>query len=338
MKNRILLFLVLSIFSACSSRDKQDSCLERWGVVEYGSSRVKLHISDVNFCERKVLRDIYKVDWVVETEKEIKKQTNGAFVLNSKINERTAEVTQEIQENLGRFKTNKTFGIATGIYRSLFDGKTVLEHYSKVLGAEIQLLTNEEEAKVGLSSIVARENPQGQFVVWDFGGNNMQFTLVDGQNIQSLLGFPGSAPIRNSITKFLRKKSSPNPITKNKRQQVETYILSNSFKKLIPSFFPKDVKVFGIGAVLSLSVGGNIVTMLGLPLQGRTYSLNQVNLLGEKFVELRDDEVGGRYPESQATNILAVHAIMDKLGWTSITYSEETLTLGYMVQRLNQQI
>jgi exopolyphosphatase/guanosine-5'-triphosphate,3'-diphosphate pyrophosphatase len=276
------------------------------------------------------------VDWAIETEKDIKKQKDGSLILSPKINVRTEEVTQEIRLNLARFKTNKTFGIATGIYRSLLNGKNILAQYSKVLGAEIQLLTNDEEAKIGLDSIVAKEKPQGQFVVWDFGGNNMQFTIVDGQKIQPLLGHPGSNSIKHSVLKLLRKKSTPNPITQTKRQQVETSILTHSFKGLDPQLFPKEISVFGIGAVHARSIGGNIETMLGQPIQDRTYSIDQVNLLAQKFVDLNDQDVGGRYPESQATNILTVHALMRKMGWKQVTFSDETLTLGYMLQVLKK--
>lgn len=43
---------------------------------------------------------------------------------------------------------------------------------------------------------------------------------------------------------------------------------------------------------------------------------------------------GRKFSDSQATNVLSVHAIMSSLKWNQVTYSEQTLTLGYALKQL----
>jgi exopolyphosphatase/pppGpp-phosphohydrolase len=336
MKILFLSLSVLLMLGACSSRDKNGECLQKWSVVEYGSSRLKLLVSEVNRCQHKVGRELYKVEWEIDTDENLLKAKDGSVRLGQATADRTIEVSKSIMQVLTKFKVDKFYGIATGIYRLASNSPEVLSSYSKEIGTEVRVLTNEEESSAGLNSIVVKENPQGDFVVWDFGGNNMQFSIVKGDRVETVLGFPGSMPIKKSITSLLKKKSSPNPITKKMQIKVEAYVLKSFFKKLNPEFFPKGARVFGIGGVHTKSIASNIITFLGLPLETHIYTIDQVDSLASSVVELTDTEMGGRYPDAQATNIVSVHAIMKHMGWSSVTFSDQTLGLGYMDQMLRK--
>jgi exopolyphosphatase/pppGpp-phosphohydrolase len=338
MRNLFLSLPILFILSACSSRDKSADCQQKWSVVEYGSSRVKLLVSEVNRCAHRVGRELYKVEWEVDTDQNLLKDKDGSVRLAPATADRTIEVSKNIMQVLAKFKVDKLYGISSGIYRLATNSPEVLSRYSKEIGTKVRLLSNEEEASTGLNSIVVKENPQGNFVVWDFGGNNMQFTIVEADRVVPVLGFPGSMPIKKSVTSLLKKKSSPNPITKKMQLKVEAYVLKSYFKKLGPELFPKGARVFGIGGVHTKSIGSNIITLLGLPIEKHTYTIDQVDSLAKRVVELKDSEMGGLYPDAQATNILTVHALMGHLGWSSVTFSDQTLALGYMDQELNKKI
>ena len=62
---------------------------------------------------------------------------------------------------------------------------------------------------MGLMSIVATEKPAGNFIVWDFGGNSMQFSVVNDQKTSTVIGLPGSNGIRMEVMKKLNKKKTP---------------------------------------------------------------------------------------------------------------------------------
>jgi hypothetical protein len=330
MRTILLLVPVLLILSACSSKDKKLACHQNWSVVEYGSSRVKLLISEVNFCERKVGRELYKVEWEVDTDKGSQSGKGAEKFLGAPTIARTLEVSKDIKNIFPRFKVESVSAIATGTYRSFTNAGEVLSSYSNEIGTKVRILSNEEEAAMGLRSIIVKEKPEGKFVVWDFGGNNMQFTIVDGEKVSHVLGFPGSAPILKSVKSFLNKKTSPNPITSKMQSKTENHIISNFFKKLDPKSFPTDARVFGIGGVHSKSIVSNISTMLGIPLGSSTYGIEHVETLAKKLVTLKDSDMGGQYTESQATNTLTVHAVMSRMGWNRVRSSDQTLALGFM--------
>jgi hypothetical protein len=56
------------------------------------------------------------------------------------------------------------------------------------------------------------------------------------------------------------------------------------------------------------------------------------NLLN-KLVKMNDSQIGGKFAEDQASNVLALNMIMEELGWKSVKVSEQTLALGYLLNQ-----
>ncbi len=48
---------------------------------------------------------------------------------------------------------------------------------------------------------------------------------------------------------------------------------------------------------------------------------------------MNDSQIGGKFAEDQASNVLALNMIMEELGWKSVKVSEQTLALGYLLNQ-----
>ena len=224
MKFFFFLFIVFS-FISCRSQNTAVSCNERRGVVEYGTSRIKLLIAEVNRCQSKMNHLIHKQEWEVETDRNTLKEYDGSNYLNRSVIDRSLAVSADAKMLLNRFQVNQVRGMATGIYRTLTTADMILESYGKVIEAPVHVLSKLEEASMGLRSLQNDANPTGKFIVWDFGGNSMQFSVFDGKRSYPNVGFPGSTPIRIEMTSFLGKKNSPNPIGAKKRKMIEKHLV-----------------------------------------------------------------------------------------------------------------
>lgn len=335
MKFTCTFILTLLVVVSCSSKGKP-RCLENHGVVEYGTSRVKLLVAEVNVCQKKFSKIVKKMEWEAETDKHVLKDFDGSLYISRSVLDTIQGISQEARSKLLESNVTRTYAFATGIYRKLSTSTLILQNYSKKLGTKIDLLSNPDEALMGVISIQAIENPGSKFVVWDFGGNSMQFYIVNEQKRYPLIGFPGSTPIRSEISSHLRKPLSPNPVGSQRVNQLEDLLWKKFFSGLSSSEDLSDFKVIGIGGVHTKSILGNLSLLTGLSKETKTYSFDHVAELVRKISSLSDHDIGGKYPESQATNAIAVHLIMHHMAWKEVKVSDQSIALGYLVAKLSQ--
>ncbi len=328
MKLSILLVLIFT--TSCSSK-QTPICNERLGVVEYGTSRIKLLIADINRCQHQLNTIIHKQEWEVETDRNILRENDGSLFLNRVVIDRTLEVSAEARSALSKFNVKAVSGIATGTYRTITTAPLILGNYGRALGGQVRVLSKLDEVSMSLRSVMAKEKPKGKFIVWDFGGNSMQFSVVVDKVSSSIVGLPGSTPIKEEVSSFLGKKNSPNPILASKLPMVEKHLIQKYFTALNSLSSIKEVQIYGVGGVHVKSIEGNLHNLLGVSLVENTYTKDQVDELVKKLVELKDIDIGGLFASAQATNALTIYAIMNYVGWDKVILSEQTLALGYMI-------
>jgi exopolyphosphatase/pppGpp-phosphohydrolase len=321
MKQSILICTLFSLLVSCGTHSiKTNPCLHKQAVVEYGTSRVKMLIAEKNVCEKQDIKILAKTEWEVETN-----------ALQPSVVENLKKISQNISLVTKKFKAQEVFGIATGIYRSLEKREVLFNDLEKIIDGKIKVLSPEEEAHMGLMSIIATEKPKGDFVVWDFGGNNMQFSIINAGKTSAILGLPGSNAIRVEVMKKLKKSKTPNPVGFKNVPMLEKFLVSKFGSELVSLKSAKDYEVFGIGGVHSKSVATAIKHLLNDPTASKMYSEEQVTKLLKNLAQSNDLQIGGKFPEHQASNVLAIHAIMKQVGWNSIKVSEQTLALGYLL-------
>jgi exopolyphosphatase/pppGpp-phosphohydrolase len=334
----ILITSSLLFWSCASQQQKTDPCVERHAVVEYGTSRVKFMVADKNICKKQDLKVLNKTEWELDTNKEISTMPNGQVSFHPSVIENLRKVSKDIFFFSKNFKVKKLHGIATGVYRKLSHRQVTFEELEKIIAGKIQLLTIEEEARMGLLSITSTEKPSGNFVVWDFGGNSMQLSIFNEGQVSVMSGLPGSNFMRTVVMKKLNKKKTPNPIGVKNIPSLEKHLKSKLDSSLLPLTASKDFTVYGIGGVHTKSVASPIMHLLNDPAAKKTYSLEQVEKLLKHLAKSNDLHIGGKFPEDQASNVLAVSMIMKQIGWKTIKVSEQTLALGFLqVQRSDKK-
>lgn len=327
----ILITTSLLFWSCASQQQKADPCLERQAVVEYGTSRVKFLVADKNICKKEDLKILNKTEWELETSYQLIRQKDGLVSFHPTVKERLQRASQDIKLIAKNLKVQKSYGLATGVYRTLSEREKVFDELGAIIGGNISLLSPEEEAKMGLLSIVYAEKPAGNFIVWDFGGNSMQFAISDQGAITYVTGFPGSNVLRNEVMSRLKKKSSPNPIGERNLGMIQAHLRSKFFRGLSKLQPFKNFEVYGIGGVHSKSAGEAISSNLNDPYAKKVYSIEQVEKLLKAFSQSSDIQISGQFPKDQATNLAAVSLVMKQMGWQKIKVSEQTLALGFML-------
>jgi exopolyphosphatase/guanosine-5'-triphosphate,3'-diphosphate pyrophosphatase len=329
----ILITTSLLFWSCASQQQKADPCLERQAVVEYGTSRVKMLIAEKNVCEKQDIKILAKTEWEVETNVNQSQLPSGMVTLQPSVVENLKKISQSISRVFKKFQTQTVFGLATGIYRSVENRELVFNDLEKIIIGKIKVLSPDEEAQMGLMSIIVTEKPAGNFIVWDFGGNTMQFAIVDGEKTVYITGLPGSNILRAEVMSKLKKKKTPNPIGLKNIPGLEKYMKAKFESSLKPLAPYKAFEVYGIGGVHSKSVATAIKHLLNDPNASKTYSHDQVAKLLKHLAQSNDLQIGGKFPDHQASNVLAVHAIMKQMGWNAIKVSEQTLALGYLLNQ-----
>jgi exopolyphosphatase/guanosine-5'-triphosphate,3'-diphosphate pyrophosphatase len=328
----LIIGVFLLLFSSCGSlKLGEDSCWQKQAVVEYGTSRVKMLIAEKNICEKKEIKTLAKTDWEIETNKGATQKPNGMTALDARAIERLKTISKGIRHLTKKFKVQRIFGIATGVYRYLEDRDVFLSDLEEVIGGSIKILTPDEEANIGLMSIIVAEMPRDNFIVWDFGGNSMQFSIVCEKKTTLIIGLPGSNGIRTEIMKKLKKRNTPNPIGEKNVSSTEQYLESLLKSKISGLKSYKEFEVYGIGGVHTRSIANAIMHLTNDPMAKRGYSLNNVDMLVNRYVKMTDSEIGGKFPEDQATNLLVVSLIMKQLDWKAVKVSDQTLALGYLI-------
>jgi exopolyphosphatase/pppGpp-phosphohydrolase len=186
---------------------------------------------------------------------------------------------------------------------------------------------------MGLQSIVASEKLTGNFIVWDFGGNNMQFSIINNGKTSAVIGLPGSNSIRTEVMNKLKKKKTPNPIGLKNVYILEKHLLAKLTSNLDTLKQYKDFEVYGIGGVHTKSIYSGMLHILNDAEAKKMYSQEQVMRLLNELVKMNDSLIGGKFPEDQASNVIAVNTIMNHVGWKSVKVSEQTLALGYLISK-----
>ncbi len=143
---------------------------------------------------------------------------------------------------------------ATDAYRVARNGSEVLDLLAKESGISIFLLSQNEEAALGYSSLKAEgvvDSHKGA-LIWENGGGSTQFTREIDGNLQSYNKSLGKVPMKNHLIQEIQKKalsqtSTPNPITREEAKQAIAWTIAQ-FQEA-PAWVKESPTVVGIGAM-----------------------------------------------------------------------------------------
>lgn len=331
----IKLLAVLSGFFvlACTSAPKPE-CLRKEAAMDFGSGSTKAVVAEVNVCEKTIRKVLFQSQVPVAFSETLQASPRQEIPL-SFIDQERPRVEKLVTE-LKTYHPQVIHAVATAAFRAAKNGEAVAASLSKALGISIQVISQEEEARLGYwAALSTRPQISSQnVVVWDIGGGSMQMI---GQNSEGKLeiyrGDLASVTFKNRVIRELQKKDptqvqSPNPL--RGRATAALRMARKHAEQNVPEFFhhraPKATWL-GIGGVLARSVKEQVGDLA-------VYRSEQVRRALRERATWTDQKLGGDYPTTDVTNLALVAGYMEALGLPRVEPVSAYLGQGLILSRL----
>lgn len=336
---RIFIALCLVTLVSCSSKPKATICNQTKAVVDMGTNRVKYTIAEIDTCQKKFVKEIFRKSWHIPQDAYLFKDYDGTVSLSHDSKDKTILAFEEIKGTQKIYKYDNLRVIATGVFREITNPGPFFERINKIIGQTPRILSSLEEAQAGFNSFLVFEDPATlppNFLLWDIGGNSMQLSLKLDGKMKYALASRGSQYFKKVAMQTLRSKITPNPIGANNLDKVRTEFRKANLENLqkIPSI-PADLPVYGIGAVHSKGILEQMNDFNGT--ENKAYTIEELKALIVDTANLTDGELGGEYAANKVTNALMVEDIMDYLKIKKVEVRDLDLTYGVLVYGLKEK-
>lgn len=335
LKNYLYLILIL-IFSLFTSLEVfSKNCQEVRMGLDIGSGSTKMMVAKVDFCKSKILTVLHTESKAVQYNEDLEK--NADENLSLAIINKGQETLAEMVAKGKKFKPKKIYGVATSVFRKSQNGKEVIKEFSKKLKIKLDVINQEEEARLGYLSAralmddVAKENES--IVVWDIGGGSMQMFSIDAKKKTHMyLGDLASVTFKNMVIEVIQSKIvestlSPNPVG-DKREQI--IALARSYSRLhVPVAIKREIlnhTVVGVGGVHGHSIKNQLDS------KKMQYSLEDLDEAGKRQSQKSDKELVGDYRSTDVTNLLLVQGFMEGLGIKEVKVVNAGLLQGVVLK------
>jgi len=202
------------------------SNVERRAAFDIGSGSTKLLVADISGMSiASVLfgNEVpvpFAVDW--------KKSSDGT--LSEDIQAQGLRVLQKLVEICEKHAVpaGSRCAIATEVFRKAGNGQEYLTRVHSELGLNIEMVSQDDEARLGFFTAVALQSrPAEEVVCWDSGGASFQITSqgVDSTSIRSYVGSLGTGTVFATLVEAVQGRSlatcqTPNPVTAEEAVQL----------------------------------------------------------------------------------------------------------------------
>lgn len=335
-KNQILfLGILILISSSCSllNSNSKNPCVEKQAAFDIGSGSSKVLAAEVNTCENKIIKVLFKESKGIKVKESI---SNNTIPLT--IQTQLDMAFSDWLTKLKHLKIKSYKGIATEVFRVSQNGSLVISELEKKHQVKIKIITQIEESVLGFWSAVGASGLDPKNVIsWDIGGGSMQMTsLNDNNEFIFYNGKMASVSFKNEYLKTTKCRNntncSPNPMgLKGVLSAVK--IADLYAKKNVPIEFKKEFKlktVVGIGGVHSKSIWNQLLRSQPNETE---LNLNNLQTLVFENAKLGDKDLKSDYAETEVTNIALVLGFMKRLEIQSVKPFDVDLTTGLLVQK-----
>lgn len=334
VNKRIFLFsVVILIFSliACSHvpAPQNGKCIVYRAAFDVGSETTKMKVAKVNKCLQKNEGIIYRNEAKVPYAENHRSGTFNPAIKKAGIIALTGLKNKAISHQAEAFS-----GVATESFRQASDALEFLDEIKNKTGISLKLIDQKEEAILGyLAATAAFPAEPEKIIVWDIGGSSMQMILRD-KNKKFIIyrGKMASVSFKEKIISQIKqqklgKHSSPNPIGKENLKnaiEIASIAAENVSEEIRQIIHEPDTVIIGIGGVHNQSVKKQLKAKAGYT---REELINAIN----RRIELNDKEIGGRYADTDVSNLILVLGFMEKLGIKKVMPVDVNLADGVLI-------
>jgi len=330
-QTRIRLFIIalsIVLLSGCSSVSRE-LCARQRTAFDIGSTTMKMKTAQVDKCSKTVIGIIIQKEVKVPFAENTRDQR-----LNRDVQDTGLEQMQTLKKEALAHGTTSFAGVATAAFRSAANSDQFLAEINNNLGISIRLISQDEEAMLGYLAANAKiQDPSGDIVVWDIGGNSMQLIVKDkDQKFRIYRGQLASISFKNQLLEKIHHReagaqASPNPIGINNLSQALEIAMTAAAD--VPEVIKRYIRqsgttVVGIGGVHNQSIRKQT---------GMTSAYRREDLLRtvKDKLDLTDAQIGGHYAETDVSNLILVLGFMQKLDIREVQLVDVNLTDGILI-------
>ncbi|AGH94558.1 Ppx/GppA phosphatase family protein [Pseudobdellovibrio exovorus] len=328
-----LFFLFLSTQSFASD------CLVTQGALDIGSGSTKSVVAIVDTCQKKIHKVLFEENMAVPFSEA--HETSADQKIPEAFVKAQLPRMKELSQKMRQHGAVSIHALATSVFRRAKNGEDVMKKISEAISGPVQMISQEDEARLGYWSALAQRPPrQGeQVVVWDIGGGSMQMITQPKAAETGLTIYQGelaAVNFKNRVINELQKKdaktqNSPNPLG---AQWTDAVKLSETYASAhVPSEFQKlsrQVTWIGIGGVLYNSVREQTKVK-------NTYQVKDLQKALKKRAKLNDQQLGGDYAATDVTNLALVAGFMQALKIKKVETVKASLAQGWLLFQLDEQ-
>ncbi len=328
------------LFCLFSLNVEADPCHKRMGALDIGSGSTKAYAALVDTCQKRIIKPLFDERISLAFKEDLSRSPDNR--ISDVVIKQASQKISELIKKMRQQKVKTISGIATAAFRSAANGADAAQKISKIIKIPVQVLTQEEEALVGAKSALSQlpEKPDSTqpVIVWDIGGGSMQM-WAESQSSQPHLykGDLASISFKDQIIQRIHKQdlkkfSTPNPLRHHYKEAV---VLAEKYAKTdVPEFFQKNgprAQWLGIGGVLALSVQEQVAKDQGF------FTQDDVARTLKKQSKLTDQEIGGDFSSTEASNLALVLGYMKALNLKKVETFNVSLAQGWIFHQISKE-
>jgi exopolyphosphatase/guanosine-5'-triphosphate,3'-diphosphate pyrophosphatase len=309
MKYAIMILSLLFVLTNAWANE----CLQNRTAFDIGSSNTKMVVAKVDTCLQNMKQVLEEKNIAVGYKDDLD-NSQGRF--SEEIQRKGIEALQQLKKIAQKYNPVQYMGVATSAFRKSKNGVMLADNIKEKLDIRIQIISQRTEAILGFLGAYPQTGlDKKEILVWDIGGGSMQIVMVHDDNIFEVYeGKLGSVSMKNMIISAIQGKSykdmkSPNPMGEavaTKAINMAQYYTAIHVQKSIKEK-AKSLMVLGIGGVHYYSVRKQSV------MEGKTYTISDVEKALTSRSKLTDSEIGGKYAATDVSNLTLVLGFMKEL-------------------------
>ncbi|MCP4915173.1 MAG: hypothetical protein GY909_18785 [Oligoflexia bacterium] len=319
------LISTITLVFLVSCQPQTDKCLVKKAAFDVGSGSTKVTVAEVNICTKKISKILHEDQAPVAYKDNLIKNDNS---MTRDIIQQGTLVLLAQKSKARKLGATEFNGVATSAFRKAKNGIESLKKLSEKTEINLSIISQNEEARLGVLAVEAQQNFQGPYMVWDIGGGSSQITLNNSGKVNEYLGNIASVTFKDMAMKIGNRRGlSPNPIGKSLYENAKKELKERIIKDLPIAFrpVPKNTKVIGIGGVHYYSVKGQTKS------RGH-FTLERIKKVIPKRYKLTDKQIGGRFAPTDVTNLILVESFMEVMGIEEVYPMKINMGYGILIR------
>lgn len=320
-------YIILSLLLSFSLNAQE--CKSTRALLDIGSGTIKLLVAEVNRCQGKIEKILSDSESVAVSHKQDLAQSGKRKKFSEAVMTRGLIALKELKAKGEAFSPTEWRALATAAFREAKNGSYYGSKIESELKVPLTIISQKEEALLGLSAVEAAFPNESKLCVWDIGGGSMQITARNEKKEPLVYGGDlASVSFKNMVIEKIKKGSilntnTPNPLgvddAKKAVAMAKEYV-SKKIDKHLKSLLPT-CKMMGIGGVHYYSIKKQLNAEEKYTREALTQILPVRALLDDK-------SIGGEYANTDVTNIALVLGLMEAMNLNEVYPVSANLSHG----------